>query len=357
MLIKISGSAYSEKIQFPRRIISWGILILLFRVIFGAADASANDTACPLLAPWFAIKTQMQKDADTVQKRADFQASEFQVRESIAKQIFKNYQNHSLDLGQLNTCLASEPDKQNFLNTLQSAFYEGSLEALNNSKSPTVQRLLNTLRSQLNGQAMLFRMINHYESAPDLVYKAGFYRGARSIFMNTDKIPANEWLLIFAHELTHSLDETLWASLDTYSQEEWVKSFADWSKKTHRSQDLPSDIREKLNSWLSAGLDRGLWAEYRAWYVTLVIYMEGRQSGAWGPIGWADKILALRNPGESTAHLTYRYLDARFDNPTEGIFSLPLISQSLLELRASYRRSEKLPDLGSLQEIVGPNPK
>jgi hypothetical protein len=342
----------SLKRNFGERFLLLNLIMILILLNCFRIEAASLD--CSQLSEWQEIKEQIKNGLeDSILVKVKQRELEFQIRKNIANQFYKDYRFNNLKMESLYSCLSSEPDRRNFLNTVQSAFYEGSLKELRNANSPVIKKLVKLLDKQLNGQVMLYRMINHYESSPDLESKAGFYRGARSIFMNIDSIPSNEWLLIFTHELVHALDDTLWTALDIYSNKEWVKEFTEWSNKEQNPEKLPSELKNKLKMWLEAGLNRGFWAEYRAWLITFEIYKEGLINHLWQPIDWVETILNSKQfEKETTSQLTYRYLNSRFTNPTEGIFSLPLIKNALYDLRSSYGPSSQLPELGNFQSLV-----
>jgi len=217
---------------------------------------------------------------------------------------------------------------------MNQVFLKSSIQELKKYPGPlrTFGLALETTRFQLYQVTGFFS-----DPSPD-EKKAGFHRGNRSIYMDFERIPPNEWLMIFTHEMAHVLDENLKAASEIYADDKTVKVLADWAHKVTSSQDLPPEVREKLTRWIKAGLDRGLVAEYRAWHLTFVIYREGLNVQAWRPIAWLDEILAQQRDGESHEQFVYRYLHERFEDPTheDPLFQLPLIKSELFETRSAY---------------------
>jgi hypothetical protein len=93
---------------------------------------------------------------------------------------------------------------------------------------------------------------------------------------------------------------------------------------------------------LIAALDRGLLGEYRAWSVTLALYLEGLHAGLWQSIADYEDWLGMRKPGENLRAVVMRRLDPGFSdpNPTDpesGIFGLALVQNELKWVRADLR--------------------
>lgn len=86
--------------------------------------------------------------------------------------------------------------------------------------------------------------------------------------------------------------------------------------------------------------------------VTFAAYEEGVQAGLWPRISWVEKIIAERRGDESLEAFVYRYLDARSRDPSDGIFSRPLIQRMLRHVREKFRLGSP-PELGLLGSFVG----
>jgi hypothetical protein len=165
--------------------------------------------------------------------------------------------------------------------------------------------------------------------------RAGVQRATRSFYLNIEKIPANEWLVVFIHEMLHGLDEDLYEALKIQSQE--------WRWNLYDSK-LDSDLAQFL-TWIRATLDLGLWGEYRAWYYTLLIYDEGLSEGLWSSIPWIDSAFGKGRDALSV----YQSLDVGFVDPEDGFFSNEPVRKMLKQVRTEARRSP--PPLGYLSRL------
>jgi hypothetical protein len=327
------------------------ILGLLFlQIAISGFQAKAAD--CALVADFLSVKKHLPSSSEPMTAWNTYQKQTWLETIKISDGIFSRYINGNWvesDSTKLAKCL-SPSDIQSLQYEIHRSFWRKSIEIFKSKPG-----ILATFGAHLESDQFQQYHVTGYlsEASPD-DSKAGFHRGLRSVFMDFSRIPSNEWLVIFAHEMAHAMDKTLLEATDIYSDPQTAKVLAEWARKTNDRNQLPQDVQVKLSIWLKAGLDLVLWAEYRAWYVTVQIYREGLRNGQWQRIDWLESILKAKGPKETTAHLIYRYLDARYDNPTDGIFSLPLIKQSLENIRASYRNSGTLPPLGNLQEIISP---
>ncbi|NUM87918.1 MAG: hypothetical protein HUU37_01825 [Bdellovibrionales bacterium] len=223
---------------------------------------------------------------------------------------------------------------------------------LRSAKGASLRRFVALVDGRTQGgRTIPFRLTGHSSEAAPADLKGGFHRGSGSIFMDIGRVRPDEWMVIFIHEVAHGLDDLISPASRVYGQTEDVAELAAWAARTETPSDLPHEIREKLDSWLAAGLDRGLWAEYRAWLATFALYEDGARERLWNRVAWMEEISAQRPPELGWNLFLYRFLDDRFQDPTEGIFSRVLIRNGLRELRGRYR--DLLPGLGSLGRMMG----
>ena len=163
--------------------------------------------------------------------------------------------------------------------------------------------------------------------------KAGFHRSRKSIFMDIGQMTSNEWLMIFVHEVSHSLDSELINSLDIYNNEVLVKYFSELGAKNTALTELSKNDRELLNTWLMAGLNRGFLAEYRAWLLTYLIYDEGLKDGTFAPIDWLENLKNSKPAGLDVRVYILRSLSPDWTDPVDGIFAHQFIKDALRQLR------------------------
>lgn len=303
------------------------LLLVLFSLIPVLAKAD-----CESFRPW---REALARPSSTPAERADQDTAEYLARERLANEIYTDYRQNRGDLTQIEKCLVQIPDRANFLSTVQRVFFDNTLNALARSNRPTLRRLMALLQtSPTNSNQMVFRLTGHFDGLHRMDKKAGFHRATKSIFMDVSQIPANEWPIVFVHEVLHALDQDLYTATETFSQQDRIVNFDAGSP---RSQE-----------WLIAGLDRGLLGEYRAWYFTLAIYREGLEEGLWTKIPWMEQLIAPK--GSAQDQFLFAFLDPRFSDPVDGPFSQPKVAAALAQLRARLRISGA-PELGSLGQL------
>jgi hypothetical protein len=312
--------------------------------------ASSEGADCNDLQAWYRSSNALKLSHGTgLRLVAEAQAAEWHERNQATNAIVSRYFNGAGYKQMDATCLSGQSDRQNFLDTLQAAFIQESLRRLRASRAPALQKFI-AMYDRHNGpnSTALIRMFGHMqnESSPT-TEKAGFHRGTGSIFLDLSRIPANEWLLILIHELLHNLDPQFYKAIQEYSTPQLVAHLGTLAQEYDDPKYLNIKDQHALQEWIQAGLGRGLWAEYRAWVATFTIYQAGLQEGLWQPTSWADEILSQRADGEKFENFIYMYLDSRSIDPTEGIFSRPLIQRSLQLTRAYYRKSGP-PPLGTM---------
>lgn len=167
----------------------------------------------------------------------------------------------------------------------------------------------------------------------DPIRSASYHRAYNSIFIDIENVSPQAWLVRFVHEIAHSLDSEMYASLKVYNDEEFLKNLEVYGEKKVALKSLDAVTRKKLDQWLIAGLNRGLLGEYRAWLVTLLIYNEGLQDGTFSEMKWLEEIKKSQPVGVSLSVHLFRYLSPSWIDPTEGWFAYEYIQQALLELR------------------------
>lgn len=326
----------SNLISFLVLLISWGI--------------QAEEVECP---DFSGLKKITEPAADaSIRDWAEYQSIRWVAWRRAGEQVFERYMEGLLVEGELEQCISTESDHRVFRNLLPQIFYNQSLERLRRGQSESIRALLRLIEERSkHDRLILFRLVGHFKDmTPPTDAPGGVHRGTGSLFMNFSKIDPDEWLIILVHELLHGIDQRLASSIGEYSNPELTTRLA--ASKASQIEDLPVELRTQLTGWLMAGLDRGFLAEYRAWTATLRIYQDGVSDGLWKKIDWAEKFLAQRRPGESLSELTFRVLDPQFIDPSEGIFSLPLVSLALKNVRHQLQSAKNPPSLFNLEPIV-----
>ncbi|MGK5086780.1 hypothetical protein WDW86_04425 [Bdellovibrionota bacterium FG-2] len=151
--------------------------------------------------------------------------------------------------------------------------------------------------------------------------------------MDLGLIRGSQWLLVLCHELAHAVDSDLAAALPVYNNDNTVAMIAKWGHQYESPLELPALDLITLDSWLIAGLHRGLLTEVRAWAITVSVYREGLASGLFERVEWMESLFGeLQTPREELI-LTLSLLSPRFFDPVDGLFSLPLVQNRLKSVR------------------------
>lgn len=297
--------------------------------------ANACDNGITTLDTWMTRREQRPKL--TIEELIVWNQETDQLQENAAHQVAQAYLKDSNAFVSALQCINDKRLESIFLPAVSRHLFQISLQSLQQTSSPILQRFASAADKN-QAQLRLFDAVMRppITGAPE---SAGFDRSHGSVYMNLSKVTGGEWPLIFVHEIAHALDDRMSKAISEYNDRDLAKRVA-----------ANPESNPDLDRWLKAGLDRGLLAEYRAWVVSLAAYQEARTSHAWASIAWVDELLAQQKPMENLETFIFRYLDERFTDPTEGIFSLPSVQKRLKEMRAEFRR--KTPPLeGTLNDI------
>lgn len=278
-----------------------------------------------------------------VAERVRIEQEEWRLRALAADEITEGYF-AGRNLGEVWRAVDAENRRGDLQPALSGKFLDHSLEVLSRAPITSIRSFVASLDRDALRFGLSFRPpVQH---APE---KGGFHRGSGSVYMNLEKVPHDEWMLIFMHELLHGLDDELRAAVPIFNDRALARDVAEWGR-TRKLEGLSTAERARLDAWLRAGLDRGLLAEHRAWLVTMRLYQAGVKHGMWAKIGWVEALLAQRKKGESLRRFLYRFLDERFPDPREGIFAWPLVQARLKQIRSKLRRNPPAPQgkLGAL---------
>jgi hypothetical protein len=298
----------------------------------------SHATECQVFQPWLEIIHAPL--APTIALRSAMNEREYQLKQESAFAIYQSYTKNTLPSGLITGCLPSEV-REDWLNTLSQVFLEKSIQNLSKTKLPAILKVLSEVeRLRMERGAILFRTALHYpqDESVESQKKAGVYRGSESLFMNVDRIHPNEWNFLLVHELTHYTDAVLQKASDVWGDRELARKIFDLS--VHNSSLTTLSVTEKalVRSYIQAGLDRGLLAEYRAWVGCFSSYQAGKTQGLWGEIPWMEEIVSQKLKSQSWESFTLQYLDRTFTDPEfTGIFSLEIVKETYLSLREELR--------------------
>lgn len=319
--------------------------------LFFPIGAFAGDR-CDFLAPWTEAEHAKPIHATTIKETSDWKRAVALGINTATEGLYESYRNETITDGTLEECLRSQGlegtrEATDFKNTVPATFFRRSLQDLRKIKGAMTEKFSSTLlEKSRTGQLVLFRLVGHFaNTASPTGVKAGFHRGEHSIFMDFSEIPANDWLLIFAHEYAHSLDTVLSDAMPVFANPELRKKIEAMASRTNSPRDLSTAELQDLDRWLIAGLDRSFLAEVRAWALSYEIYSEGLVDGAWKPIAWMEDMLRMKQSEETTLQFALRYLSPRFTDPTaqeDGmkLLTRPLVATRLKQIRRSLESGE-----------------
>lgn len=300
-----------------------------------------NQLFCQSLQAW-SMMWQVPSSLQTISERQKFIDQEYSYREQLAESLFSNYLHGQIDFAQIEKCWVDLPMKESLLITLQAKFLLGSLQYLERSSSSVIKNFIQIFKNRYgSAQAASFKLVGHTQKSIDGM-KAGFHRADKSIFMDISKISRSEWMVILVHELSHSLDSEMNKSIPIYNNEAAVQKFVKWSQAGRHFQELNPREQQELSQWLEAGLSRGLFAEYRAWWATVQVYNAGLKDKLWEKIEWLEDL---------QSGSLYLNLDKNFKDPTESVFKNPLFQEGLAIVREKYRKDPAQLELGILDSL------
>lgn len=303
---------------------------LIFTLWCVSANAGMHCEGEAALQPLTLVNATQPSPNDSIASWARQDQRVWQALLDGADIVYKDYRNGqwSNEANQdLLNCFASMGRGDEYVYAMQKVFLERSIQELKASKNNALQ--LFAIKIEENAQTVFA-----FRDLPSLNKVGGFHRGRRSIFIDFTQIPPNEWMLIFIHESAHSLDDTLKQAVSVYAdtQNVLVPSFAPYLQYSDAAF-LPISVKKNLDTWLMAGLNRGLLAEARAWSVTLNLYREGVKANLWQPISWLEEMGSDQRAGESTYMAVLHKLSPAFPDPNKDIFSTPLIQSELKRIR------------------------
>lgn len=189
---------------------------------------------------------------------------------------------------------------------------------------------------------------------------AGFHRTRRSIFMDINQMTSNDWLIVFIHEVAHSLDSELVDSLEQYNDFNYIDELIRLGAKNTSFSELNDSERQKLDSWLMAGLNRGFLSEYRAWLLTYLIYEEGIKDGTLTEVNWLQALKQNKPVEMKTTYYILRYLSPSWKDPVGGQvaygkinpFAYDYVKAALKELRIKIDENPEIVKLGQIGHII-----
>lgn len=252
--------------------------------------------------------------------------------QSTAEILAQEYLEGRIEFSSIDRCLKSTNRDNEFVWALQSKMRDLTLAKLREHGGLKLRQLMAELPE---GNGLIVQLKGHRLGPPPAPFKAGARLDRNEAFFDMRALSRAEWYFYFVHELIHLADDPRFSSIEKFFNKE-AKSKVDSVSQT-QVDPLKLSLADKkvLIDWLDAGLNMGLLAEYRAWGVGLLLYLENRDW--WGEFPIAEKMIKHiglpKNPWPELIYvLNY------FSLPTSNI----MIIENELAIRALPLRVEGL---------------
>jgi hypothetical protein len=266
---------------------------------------------------------------------------EFDAKREYLRILSKEYLNGNIDSSEVDQSFKTSSDYQKIMSQLSVELLMESIQRLKASNISEIKIFMKKYdRLYEKGSIPLFRLSgSEIDRESPTLEKGGFHRGTKSVFMDITRTSNKEWLFILMHELYHALDEKMATSSQEFSNEDLFKSIVSISARKQNLVELNSKEDTLLEEWVLAGLNRGLFAEYRAWNFGFSVYQKGIDEGLWRKVPFVEDVLSFKDKNESMSSFVYRYLNERSKLSTEGILGRPIIQEKIKEKRDEFRFS------------------
>lgn len=263
---------------------------------------------------------------------------EYTSRGAYLKELASLYLKGQVEHTELDRDFKNFSNYQKIMNQFSVELLQLSILKLQNSNIPEIKAMMikyNSIYSQ--GTIPLFKITGaEIQRESPTKEKGGFHRGNKSIFMDITRTNNREWLFIFSHELFHALDSKLSESSAYFSNQANFNEILIISNQYENLVDIKSYQMSKLDAWVFAGLNRGLFAEWRAWDFGLSVYSQGMEEKLWGRIPFLESVLSFKDKNENRSVFIYRYLNERAKMSEEGILNKTIIKEKIQEQRDQF---------------------
>jgi hypothetical protein len=316
--------------------IGFGVLTLLFSAPFSFAFTDLRDQWLESVS---AIETADSYDSNisTIQLKIKLREEEWQNRKIYFSDIVDRYLNQELDIPPVINDLNQMKESESYFNSLTNLILSKSLNKIKNSKIPQIISLMQIYKKSYSENAIpLFLLTGESINRPSpIIEKGGFHFDKQSIFTDITRTQNNEFLFIFLHELYHVLDDELYTSTELFTNKDTLTEMKNLANEFSSLSALTPEQQNKLQIWISAGLNRHLFAEWRAWFFCFSVYQKGLHEKLWSKIPFIEEIIAQKPQAETLASFLYRYLNTR-GRDLEPFLQQPLFSDIINKLRSEF---------------------
>lgn len=326
-------------------------------------DAPAVD--CDWAQSWLAALGEQQLPS----LPAKSAVSEAVARKDAANALIAKFRQGLYSEALINQCVGQSRRRQNLLNTFYSAFFDSALSELKQINIPELSKLLDAVDEYYRhgGLKPIWRLTGHFGEPSPTDDRAGVSASSGSIFVDLARIKPHELNIVLVHELLHVLDPRIALSENSYivngglDQLSWIESRMQ-DRQLQRQKEEQDDYFA-LHRWITAGLNRGLYAECRAWRTTFDIYHAGKAMGAFQAVDWLDEVdaeFAQQKVTQDHLYFLFNLLNSRAKDPTSASGSDPFSFHVFKSMLTDKRELSGDPDRilpCVCDEILNPNPE
>ncbi len=262
---------------------SFSILILFFSLGYPTLGFSS------LCDPFNEINREYEKlKSNQIEERIKAHDSIDKLRIEIAKELNFKIFNSDFSFKSFKTC-SNKYLMKLVMESLTPYFNKSLFEKLKELEVVKISKLVSDFE-----KGRLFTLNS------EIKRKGAFHHESKKISINITDINFEELIIIAVHELVHLNDEKLLESIYSYSKPETFKEIQKILLKKEWSE-LTREEKEMIDNHAMMGLDKGINAEFRAWWYTIEIYQELGYE-----VDWMEEL--IETIGEVTEKNLYQYL-------------------------------------------------
>ena len=246
--------------------------------------------------------------------------------------FFQLYSHSPFDPASIRCESVSDRLQDKLNNNFPSLFLKFAALKLTRSQSEKVRdyaaRIVTILDS---GYIMPTKLFLHLGDHHPSEKPAGYDRSNHGIFFDLLEIDPAAFNIYLIHEFAHAFDPELSEAINTFNNSELTAVIAAMVRSKKQWNELSAEDHQNLNRYIIAGLNRGVFAELRAWTTTSILYLELLKYGEQSPVSFLDPILGMnRTLTEADLHQIWKnYLFQNFEKPNAGLFASPLLQDAL----------------------------
>lgn len=264
--------------------------------------------------------------------------------EHLAKSVYAQIEEGQIAADQLHSlskCFSPPLNDSDFTLALSAEFRDRSLARIRKINPAAFERASKVRPIENLALRIFDGHSNHQDSATRAIgdRPAGYHITTQSLFMDIAKVSKEDWDAIFIHEIGHFVDPVM-SHVRFFNNEKMIEKIGAIVQKENRGELVEESEIQILDQWLYHGVNIRLLAEWRVWSFT-VNYLRGGNNAdiTLGPeTVWLKPYLRSTVSEMDWKRDLFLELDKNFHNPSEGVFSSPLLQQRMGLLREKLRQ-------------------